>query len=327
MVDNKVSTNQQLYNLVNNVNSNCFFMLIHQLSLLVGMDNIVFKNMLCLSFQSSEVCAVEEKDGKYFVYVAFAGLYGQAGALPTHYDELLLDNLASRSYELKEFIDLFNHHLIKILYEIWHYTCYQITYRSDDVRHRKMPVISHLESMLGVIAGSETNQFDYYYSGIISAHDISSGHLVTLLKDYFHIPFSIKENNGLWLRLGVESMVNLGDQSRLGVDFPVGRCVWDNYGSFIIVCGTLSYNEYIRFLPTTNLLIKLKSIVNRLIPMHLEYQIQFNLDGIDMPQLEVKHDSKMQLGWTTWLTTEKRFTHKNVSFSPDLNCLKKRELV
>ena len=90
-------------------------------------DEIVrFRGNLSLSFPPSQIVALEApEEGRPMpmITVAFFGLYGITGVMPTHYTQMMLDLIRDvrgpERRSLRDWLDLFNHRLTSLFYRAW----------------------------------------------------------------------------------------------------------------------------------------------------------------------------------------------------------------
>src|SRR5580693_4117999 len=82
-----------------------------------------------LGFPSSEIHSLEERaDQPPKMTVNFFGLDGALGVLPTRYTELIAERLAARDTTLRDFLDIFNHRMISLLYRAWEKYRFPVAY-------------------------------------------------------------------------------------------------------------------------------------------------------------------------------------------------------
>src|SRR5579872_5836244 len=82
-----------------------------------------------LSFPPSEIHSLEERvDQPPKMTVNFFGLDGALGVLPTRYTELIAERLAARDTTLRDFLDIFNHRMISLLYRAWEKYRFPVAY-------------------------------------------------------------------------------------------------------------------------------------------------------------------------------------------------------
>ena len=148
-----------------------------------------FKANPSLSFAKSELSKmefVETPNGKYIeITVNFLGLFGATSPLPSHYSEMVLDS-ADSDEVLKDFLNLFNHHLQKMIYPVWERQRYYIQYQID----LKDYFSKYMLSLLGLYSQSQerTTALNLRkilpYVGLLSMKQKSAGTLVSILRDY-----------------------------------------------------------------------------------------------------------------------------------------------
>jgi type VI secretion system protein ImpH len=104
-----------------------------------------FRPHLSLAFPPSQIVALDgpnEDRPNHLLTVAFFGLYGLNGALPTHYTQMMMDlvrDLPRSSPErrsLRDWLDLFNHRLISLFYRAWEKYRFHVAYERGEARRK-----------------------------------------------------------------------------------------------------------------------------------------------------------------------------------------------
>jgi type VI secretion system protein ImpH len=188
-----------------------------------------FKSNPSLSFAKSELSKmefVEKGNAKYIeITINFLGLFGATSPLPSHYSEMVLDSVDNDEV-LKDFLDLFNHHLQKMVYPIWERQRYYIQYQTDLRDHFSKYILS----LLGLYSESQekTTALNLRkilpYVGLLSMKQKSAGTLVSILRHYLEhdkleiiqrIPTNIEIPSWQYSTLG-ENNCNLGENTLIG---------------------------------------------------------------------------------------------------------------
>jgi type VI secretion system protein ImpH len=190
---------------------------------------IRFKSNPSLSFAKSELSKMEfvEKENEKYIEITinFLGLFGATSPLPSHYSEMVLDSVDNDEV-LKDFLDLFNHHLQKMLFPIWKRQRYYIQYQAD----LKDNFSKYILSLVGLYSQSEEKTTTLNlrkilpYVGLLSMKQKSAGTLVSILRHYLEhdkleiiqrIPTNIEIPSWQYSKLG-ETNCNLGENVLIG---------------------------------------------------------------------------------------------------------------
>lgn len=138
------------------------------------------------------------------------GLTGARGTLPAHYTERVLGQLKSKAPALGDFLDLFNHRLLSLLYRSWEKTqpAVQQERNEEDL----------FTCVLASLIGSEKS-WEIYYGAALSRTVRSAATIRAVLSDLTGMQVEIRSLQGGWERLTDE------DQTRLPARHaPTGQC-------------------------------------------------------------------------------------------------------
>src|SRR5690606_12637601 len=82
-------------------------------------EPVAFSSEVGLAFPVSDIARIrppEAPGAPFGVSVNFMGLAGHAGPLPDVYTELIMDRAGMQDHALRDFLDVFNHRLVSLLY-------------------------------------------------------------------------------------------------------------------------------------------------------------------------------------------------------------------
>jgi len=188
--------------------------------------------------------------------VNFLGLAGGLGALETATTELILQRASRQDEALKDFLDIFNHRLVSLLYRIrkHHRVALGIAAPGAD------EISNYLYSLIGLGTPNLRGRMQVrdrsllYYAGILAQKPRSMAGLERILADYFQVQVKGHQFAGAWCELDESQWTTIGvagRNQRLGQDtVVVGTRVWDQEARFEIELGPLSFTEFFAFLPT-----------------------------------------------------------------------------
>ena len=164
--------------------------------------------------------------------VAFMGLTGPLGVLPRHYTELLLERQRRKDHTLGDFLDLFNHRLVSLLYRAWEKHHFPIAYERAMVRGQSDDRLSqYLFDLIGMGTAGLQGRMEVpdealrFYAGLFAQHPHSASALSGLLRDYFGVPVDVVQFTGQWLTLAPEQRSRLGGSGKqAGREQRRGEC-------------------------------------------------------------------------------------------------------
>jgi type VI secretion system protein ImpH len=187
--------------------------------------------------------------------VNFLGLAGAHGPLPSVYTEQLL--LREKS-ALADFLDIFNHRLIVLLYRVHEMHHPALTPTSPD----NGLAANHLYAFFGLGCDPSSAARDRLslndralldYAGLLAHRPHSASGLQTLLRDYFQVEVAVEQFTGAWLNLSEDQWTRLGTREgqnqNLGDGAILGKRVWEQHAGVTIGLGPLDLNTFESFLP------------------------------------------------------------------------------
>ena len=236
------------------------------------------------------------------------GLCGATSPLPVFYSEQALgDDLAART--TRDFLDLFNHRLLRLLMPIWRKYRYHARFRSGAAD----PLSERLFALIGL--GSErlreTREINWKrllpYLGLLSLRAHSAALIEAVLRYYFkHAPLFIEQCIERAVTISVCQRNRLGQaNSRLGEDALLGERVRDRSGRFRIHIRELGWDSLHAFLPIGAGHEPLSALVRFTQRDPLDYDIQLELLPAEIRPLCIGEQNTCPLGWASWLGHER----------------------
>ncbi|HYJ89392.1 MAG TPA: type VI secretion system baseplate subunit TssG, partial [Pyrinomonadaceae bacterium] len=241
--------------------------------------------------------------------VNFLGLAGCLGALDTPTTELILQRTSRNDVALRDFLDIFNHRLVSLLYRIrkLHRVGLGVAEPGKD----------HISRYLYALIGLETPKLKgrmhvrdralLYYAGILAHQTRSMAGLERMLSDYFQVPVKGRQFSGKWCDLEENQWTIIGESGRnqrLGQDMVVvGTRVWDEHARFEIHMGPLSLKDFISFLPTNYHFGVLCDLIRFYVKDEFDFNIRLILNADEIPgtKLWPTAPELPELAWTAWL--------------------------
>ncbi len=137
-----------------------------------------------------------------------------------------------------------------------------------------------------------------HFSGHLAAQTRYPDGLKAILSEYFGLPVEIEEYVGQWLELPERSRLGV-NASQLGVDFCLGRHVWDRQHKFRIRFGPLKLDEYMGLLPDGEPFRHLVAWVAEYLGHELDWDLNLVLEQPEVPRLQL--NGQFRLGFNTWV--------------------------
>jgi len=313
-----------------------------------GHESCKLRSAVCLNFPPSEVHGVAPPDtqtSKPELIANFFSLAGSSAPLPDWVAELLMQQARHRDTGLRDFLDIFHHRLLSLLYRI-------------RLRHRPWldPALVSLNSTSHQASGSNQvrsqNRMSGYllafsglglqelrnrlpvsdeellpYAGLLWQRPRSMVGLERILAHAFAIEVGSVQMIGVWRRLEREDWTRLGTRrdhgkvfsrsagrnNSLGRTAVLGTRAWDPQGRFDIILSPLTFQQFQDFLPGGPLYKKLTALVRFYAGELLDCGIRLRLPPSEIP---MTHLGKSRLGWTTWLRTKPAKHARLVTLEP-----------
>ncbi|MBW1766818.1 MAG: type VI secretion system baseplate subunit TssG [Deltaproteobacteria bacterium] len=278
-----------------------------------GKEAVRFKAKVDLQFPAGDLAEVipPESDGKPAkMIVNFMGLAGVLGPLPPLYTELILDRVWNKDTALRDFLDIFNHRLISLMYRV-------------RKKHRigfefKSPEHSHFARYLFSLMGLGTKGLQgrmkvedralLFHTSYLAQQPRSMIGLESLLSDYFKVKVKGIQFCGQWHLLEKDqiSYIGISGQNQiLGLNAVAGTRVWDQQGKFAICIGPLTLRDFLDFLPIGDVFTPLCELTRFYVGTELDFEVRLILKGDEVPESRLAGKDGPRLGWTSWLKTRR----------------------
>jgi type VI secretion system protein ImpH len=273
-----------------------------------------FRARNSLAFAASAVHSIEEDHGgPPYMTVAFMGLTGPKGTLPTHYTEIAMEREAAGETALSEFLDIFNHRLISLFYRAWEKHHFTIGYESAQRTASKDAFTGYLHALIGMGTSGLSGRLPFRddalirYAGLFAQRPNSASALEGILQDYFGVPVEIEQFRPSRHRLEEQDLCRPGPRetisNQLGMGAVAGDAVWNTHGSFQVRIGPLTLKRFRQFLPDGEAFRQATALIRLFAERALEFEIQPVLKADEVPLCELTRDPREgpRLGWTGWL--------------------------
>ncbi|MEH6501113.1 MAG: type VI secretion system baseplate subunit TssG [Pseudoalteromonas distincta] len=239
--------------------------------------------------------------------VNLISLFGAGSPLPAFYGEQALGDTVEGN-PTREFLDLFNNRLQRLLLPIWQKYRYYSRFSSGALD----PFSSQLFSLIGLGSESIRSESELNwkrllpYLGLLSLRVQSAAVIESVLRYYFrHQALHIEQCMERQVEVQEDQRNRLGlANSALGESLVIGDQVRDRSGKFRIHIQQLDWERFHEFLPTGTGFRPLCALVRFALRDPLDYDIRLQLcrNAVREPRLEA--GTPCLLGWTSWLGSE-----------------------
>jgi type VI secretion system protein ImpH len=266
-------------------------------------DPVRFRSRVSFDFPASEIQSIEKADGPPQVTVNFLGLAGAMGPLPAPYSEMVLAATARKDRAATDFLDIFNHRLVMLLYRTRQAHRPALTALAPDAG----AVARYLFSLIGLGLPQTRKSLGMparsllHYSGLLLRKPGTAAGLETLLADFFDVPVRVHQFIGLWRALDSAQWTTIGARGRnqaLGRDAVLGTKVWDQSASVTIALGPLTLERFESFLSGGTGHAELSALARFYLGTEQDAEVHLILKANEVPGSQI---GKSRLGYTSWL--------------------------
>lgn len=274
-----------------------------------------FRTRASLAFPPSQLYEIErdekaEADAPLEMTVAFMGMTGPLGVLPSQYTELLAERARYKDTGLWSFLDLFSHRMISLFYRAWEKHHFPIAYeRGEEDRFTEFlfDVVGLGTRGLRPRRLNLEDQSLLFYGGLVAQQPHSASAIKAMLSDHFGVACEIDQFKGQWLKLDADSISYLGQaNSELGMNTIAGTRVWNDQAKFRVRLGPLGYTEFRAFLPVGTAYKPVTSLIRFMVGLEFDFDVQLALKAKEVPGciLTTRARRRPMLGWSSWLKTK-----------------------
>jgi len=260
-------------------------------------------------FPPSDLVSVREVAGKGAarrteLTTAFLGLYGSDSPLPAYFTEAILwDDESGRR---RDFLDIFHHRLLSLLYRAWLKPRYPIQFRGggeDRLSHLLLGLVGLATPGSGEAAGLPPIHL-LHFAGLLGHHLHSATDLAHLLSDELGgVAVRVEECRLRWVVISPPEQCRLGSAAaRLGESAVAGSSIPDRAGMFAVEIGPVGYDAFTELLPGGERLAGCLALIRLAVTDPLAFEVDLRLRHAEVPPLCLgATDPEPRLGWTTWL--------------------------
>jgi type VI secretion system protein ImpH len=274
-------------------------------------EMIRFRAESSLGFPAADVSGLEsisESPDRFRITTTFFGLYGTTSPLPAFYSEQILWREQEGNQAARDFLDVFHHRLLSLLYRSWLKYRYHFQFQpggTDEYSQRLFALVGFGTQGLPQTHDACSARL-LRYAGLLTQQPRSASALEGLLSDYFgSIPVSVEQCTGRWTPIKPQQRSQLSlFNSRLGQDCLIGERVYGRSGSFRVSVGPLAYEQFRGFFPGQDNFRTLQVLVRLFVGNGLAFDVELVLYGTEVPTMRLTSDEDQgRLGWSTWLPT------------------------
>jgi type VI secretion system protein ImpH len=259
-----------------------------------------------VAFPPTEIAAAAAEEGQARMRVNFFGLNGPQGVLPLEYSMYVAERLRAKDPTLRDFLDLFNHRAVSLLYRAWLKGHVAASYERDGADD----VTRHLFDLVGLGTPALRGRLPLpdeallHYAGLLAATPRSAIALEQLVGDFFGVPARVDQFVGAWYPVESAAQCRLGEgedeTTALGAGALAGDEVWDQQSRARIRLGPMGRAAYERFLPGGESYEALRSLTRFFARDEIDFELQLVLAEPEVPGAALG-EAPLPLGWSTWL--------------------------
>ncbi len=239
------------------------------------------------------------------VTVNFMGLYGVSSPTPVYLTELLCFSDVD-SEPLSDFLDLFNHRLLSLLFRAW--LKYRFAFRYGRGGQDRFSWYSRafvgMEDAEVCTRNRVIPPTVLRFLGLLCMRTRPPVGLRLVLQSYF--PGSvvrIHEWVPRWVSVPAQQRNSVGTGCcSLGTDLTIGDRVRDRTGKFRIQIGPVGFKDFLDCLPDTESFAEVTAIGRLWVHRRLDFDVGFTVRAPEVPDLCLDQANPPRLGWTTWVT-------------------------
>ncbi|MFS1523313.1 type VI secretion system baseplate subunit TssG [Microbulbifer sp. 2304DJ12-6] len=293
---------------------------------------IRFSAQCGLSFVGSDVLSLERKpvdesdlqdnlSNQWQMEVGFTGLIGSQGVMPYYLTELVQKELRENNTALRDFLNLFNHRHISLLYQAWSKYQLPVNYERQRLRNEREPDL--FTQGIAALAGLGTSEMRYRMpvpdeallgmAGHFSQARCSVAALTSMIKNYFGLSVTIEQFQGQWDALPRDILCRLpcisapdGVNNCLGKNTILGTHCFQAQNKFQVVIEPMAYEQFMTIAPGTQELEALKAFIKFSAGIELDFELLVTLptDQVPPAQLNRKPEHAPLLGWNTHMVSD-----------------------
>jgi type VI secretion system protein ImpH len=275
-----------------------------------GRALVQLKAHVSMAFPSADIHAISpsETDPEQFeLYTPLMCLAGATGPLPQVFTELLLASRRNKDKAPLDFLDIFNHRLIYLLYQVKQK--YHLALGTQALKQRPVMQFVDAAASLGATHRDQANAVWLRHASLQGAAPRAIEGLVSILRDRLGITFQAEQFFGVWLNLAVFDHAALGAHpvsrklSQLGANATLGQRAWDQSAAFLLKASPLAPDVFHALLPGQVLHRQLKWLVDRHQSSPRKVCVELTMDPKKYKAVAMGRQDGPRLGLTSWLSS------------------------
>jgi len=269
-----------------------------------------FHHAVRLDFPATDVERISLDDPPHLT-VNVLGLTGPMGPLPHHVSELVLERTLRGDHAPRDFLDIFNHRLISLLYRAR--KKYRPALDARGPHHGRVATV--LFSLLGLGTRGLRQRMGIddrmllAYAGLLVDQRRSAAGLERIIEHCFGAQAKVVPFQGQWQDIEEDNWTSIGTTGRnqlLGQGAMLGRRVWDQAASFEVRLGPLSTEKFRSFLPGGHAHGALVAVIRFYAREELGFTIRLVKRGVSRTRLHrLGEVNGARLGFDSWLKTRR----------------------
>lgn len=257
-----------------------------------------------LLFAPSEIADAALKNGKLTIRHYGLGVLGPNGPLPIHVTEIAREREEQRrDPTLCNFLDVFQHRSLTLLFRAWARA--QATVSLDRPEQDRFSV--YVSTLSGFPQRRSRPWPLPVHARLSVAPHLARqprnvGSLGSMVAHHFGVPVVINENLFHWMASEPEEHSLLGEErmsSFLGEGAVLGEQMPDRMSRFQMVIGPLDIDDYHRFTPEGDDLLRLIACVRAFVGRQFTWELKLLIKPQSAPPALL--GGEHQLGWSSWL--------------------------
>ena len=269
---------------------------------------------LSLDFPESDINVIDEIADippHYLLTVTFLGLYGSSSPLPTFYTEDLFLEQSEDKTIARDFIDVINSPIYHLFFKCW--SKYRLFLKL--VEEKDTEVLLRLFSLIGLEESKLRDKVENAYgmnrfSGFLTQFPRSAEVLRGLLIDRLNEPsIRIQQCVPRVAEIPEDQRCFVGQSGNvLGKDSYLGTEIDERMGKFRVQAEPLNGEAFHTLLPDRRAFRDMSSMIGYYVDQPLIWDMELFIDSNNIETTRIGHNRWSQLGWNTWVYSEKFHT-------------------
>lgn len=255
-------------------------------------------------FASSEVESLLDDPQQPVLSTPVFGLGGPDGPLPYAYQEWLQQRARQKDHAPAEFLDLFQHRLLSLLYRVLRKHRVALGFAVPAAT----PVQAQLRALSGLLPKALQERLALPDSAVLARTALFAGGrrslagFAGLVRQHFGVEARLDAYQGAWKEIPAASRSRLqrgGRNLRLGRDAIAGTRTWDEHAGIALSLGPLDAREAARFFPDGDAHGQLASLAALYFGPDLDCRLSLLVSG--GAPLRLERGAPPRLSWNTGL--------------------------